>query len=95
MTEGYHEKNPNITYQHWDLNSELSEHEASMMNFDLRYALCIQKFITDRTSQSVGAGIRDSIFNRCIDATAKTREVPLVHAPCNFIILSRTRSRFR
>ena len=45
-------------------------------------------------SQSVGAGIRASIFNRCNDATVRTREVPLVHATCNVIALSRTCSRF-
>ena len=42
--------------------------------------LCAFKnFITDRTSQSDGAGKRVSIFNRCNDATVRTLEVPLVH----------------
>jgi hypothetical protein len=51
-------------------------------------------FITDRTSQSAGAGIRASIFNSCNAATMRTQEVPLVHAPCYSIALSRIRSRF-
>ena len=50
------------------------------MNFDQRYALCIQKFITDHTSQLVGAGIRASIFNHYNDATVRTQEVSLGHA---------------
>ena len=57
MIEGNHEKNPNQLRQDRDLTSELSEYESSVMNFDRRYALCIQNFITDRTSQSAGAGI--------------------------------------
>ena len=44
------------------------------------YALCIQYFITNRTSQSAGAGIRACIFNCCNDATVRTWEVPLVQA---------------
>ena len=94
MTEENHEKNPDQFGQHRDLDSELSEYLSSVMNFDRRYALCIQNFITDRTSQSAGAGIRASIFNRCNDATVRTREVPLVHVPCDVNTLSRTRSRF-
>ena len=43
MTRGNHEKNPNQFSQHWDLNSELSEYESSVMNFDRRCALCIHK----------------------------------------------------
>ena len=51
------------------------------MNFD---RLCaFKKIITDRTSQSSGAGIRVSIFNRCHDAIVRTREVPLEHACAN------------
>ena len=51
--------------------------------------LCAFKtFITDRTSQSAGAGMRTSIFNRCNDATVRTREVPLVHASYDVITLS-------
>ena len=39
--------------------------------------LCAFKnFITDRTSQSAGAGIRASIFNRNNDAIVRAREVP-------------------
>jgi hypothetical protein len=53
-----------------------------------------KNFITDRTSQSAGAGIRASIFNSFTDATVSTREIPLVHAPCYVIALSRTCSRF-
>ena len=34
------------------------------MKFDRRYALCIENFIIDRTSQLAGARIRASIFNR-------------------------------
>ena len=94
MTEGNHEKNPNEFGQHRDLNSELSEYESSVINFDRRYALCIQKFIKARTSRSAGVGIRSSIFNLWNDATVRTQEVPLVHAACDVITLSRTRSRF-
>ena len=37
--------------------------------------LCAFKnFIIDQTSQSAGTGTRTSIFNRCNDATARTRE---------------------
>ena len=57
MIEGNHEKNPNQFVQHQDLNSELSEYESNVMNFDWCYALCIQKFITDHISQLAGAGI--------------------------------------
>ena len=57
--------------QHQDLNSELSECECSVVNFDLRYALFIQNLITHRTSQWAGAGIRASIFNRWNDATVR------------------------
>ena len=39
-----------------------------------------------------GDGIRASIFNRCTKAIVRTREVPLVHASCDVISLSRTRS---
>ena len=48
------------------------------MNFDRRHALCIQNFITDRTSQSAGAGIRASIFKGYNDATVRIREVQQV-----------------
>ena len=58
------------------------------MNFD-RATLCACKnFIADRASQSAGAGIRASIFNRCSNATVRTREVTLVHASCDVITLS-------
>ena len=43
MTEGNHEKNPSQFGQHQDLNSELSEYESSVTNFDRRCTLCIQK----------------------------------------------------
>ena len=43
MTERNHEKNPNQFGQHRDVNSELSEYDFSVMNFDRRYALCTQK----------------------------------------------------
>jgi hypothetical protein len=57
--------------------------------------LCAFKnFITDHTSQSAGAGIRASNFNSCNAATVRMQEVPLVHAPCYIIALSRMRSRF-
>ena len=46
------------------------------MNFDWHYALWIQNFITDHTSQSAGTGIRASIFNRYKEATVKTRGRP-------------------
>jgi hypothetical protein len=45
--------------------------------------LCaFRNFITDRSSQSAGAGIRASIFISCNAATVRTQEVPLMHAPC-------------
>ena len=44
-----------------------------------------KNFIIDRTSQSAGARIRASIFNRCDDATVRNQEVPLVHAACHII----------
>ena len=56
------------------------------MNFDRRYALCIQKLYHRYTSQPVGAGIRTSIFNRCNDYTVITREVPVVHASSDVIL---------
>ena len=77
MTERNHEKNPNQFGQNGDLNSELSEYESSVMNFDRKYAQCIQKFYLRHTSQSMGAGIR-IIFNRRNNATVRIREVPLV-----------------
>ena len=58
------------------------------MNLHRRYTLCIQNFITDRTSQSAGAEIRASIFNRCNESTVRTRGVPLVHKTCDVITLS-------
>ena len=58
------------------------------------YALCIQNVITDHTSQLAGARIWASNFNRCNDATVRTRELPLVHASWDVITLSRTCSRF-
>ena len=89
MTEGNHEKGaPTISFgRHGDLNSKLTEYESSLMNFDRRQALCNQKLITDRTSQSAGAGIRVSIINDYNDATVRTREVLLVHASCDVITL--------
>ena len=72
MTEENHENNPNQFCQHRDLNSELPEHESNAMNFDRRYALCIEKPYRDRTSQSAGGGIRAPIINHCNDATVRT-----------------------
>ena len=43
MTEGNHEKNLNPFGQHRDLNSEFSEYESTVMNFDQRYALFIHR----------------------------------------------------
>ena len=80
--------------QHRNLNSELPEDEFRVMTLDQRYVQCIQKFIIDRTSQSEGTGIRAFIFNRCNDATVRTREVPLVHSSCDVITLSGARSKF-
>ena len=94
MSEGNHEKNPNQFGQNRVLNSELSEWESSVMNFDQVFGLYIQNFITDRTSRPAGAGIRTSTFNRCNDAGMRTREVPLVHASCDVIALLRTNSGF-
>ena len=94
MTEGNHKKNSNQFGQSRDLNLELSEYESSVMNFDQRCALCIQKLYHKHTSQSAGAGIKTYIFNRCNDATERTQEVPLVDASCDVITQSRTCSRF-
>ena len=63
--------------------------------FHRRYSQYIQKnFTIDHTSESAGAGLRASNFNRCNDATVRTWEVSLVHASCDVITLSRTRCRF-
>ena len=59
------------------------------MNFDQRYALYIQTFITARTSQSAGAGIRVFIFSHSNDAVVRSREDPLVHASCDVITVLR------
>jgi hypothetical protein len=57
--------------------------------------LCaFRNFITDRTSQLAGAGIRASIFNSCNAATVRMQEVPLVHAQCYSIARSCMHSRF-
>ena len=56
--------------------------------------LFFKNFITDRTRQSAGTGIRSSIFIRYNDATLRTREVPLVNASWGVITLSCIRSRF-
>ena len=56
--------------------------------------LCaLKNFIIDRTTQSAGDRIRASIFNRCNEATVKSREVPLVLGSFGVITLLRTRSR--
>ena len=49
MTEGDHEKNSNQLGQNLNLNSELSEYEFSVMNFDRPSGLCIQKLDHRRT----------------------------------------------
>ena len=50
--------------------------------------LCAFKnFITDRTSQLAGTGVRPLIFNRCNDAIVRTREVLLMYASCDDITL--------
>ena len=36
-------KNPNQFGKDYDLNSELSEYESGVMDFDQHYALCIKK----------------------------------------------------
>ena len=84
MTEGNHKKNSNQFGQHRELNLELYEYETSVMNFDRCYVLCILKLYHRHSSQSVGAGIRAYIFNRCNDATVRTWEVPLVHVSCTY-----------
>jgi hypothetical protein len=58
------------------------------------FCSAFKNFITDRTSKSAGAGIGASIFNSCNDATVRKQEVPLVHALCYIIALSRMRSHF-
>ena len=45
MTDGNYEINSIKFGQHRDLNSEHSEYESSVMNFDRCYALCIQKLM--------------------------------------------------
>ena len=51
-------------------------------------AVVRKKNITDGTSQSTGVGIRASIFNRCNNATLRTRKVPVLHSSCDVITLS-------
>jgi hypothetical protein len=70
----------------WEMTAEFRNCEAMLCVF--------RNFITDRTSQSAGAGIRASISNSCNAATVRTQEVPLVHAPCYILALLRMRSRF-
>ena len=72
-----------ITRQHRHQTSRAACSECAFKNF-----------IIDRILQSAGAGIRASVFNRYNDATVRTREVPLVYASCDVIILSHIRSRF-
>ena len=64
MSEGNHEMNSNQFGQYRDFNPELRGYGSSVMNFDWCYALSIQKLYHRRTSQSAGAGIRASMFNR-------------------------------
>ena len=47
MPEGNHEKKSNEGGQNRDLNSELTEYESSLMNFDRRCVLCTQSFSID------------------------------------------------
>ena len=56
-----------------------------MMNFDRRYALCIQK-LYHRSHFTIGGCC--SNFNRCNNATVRPRDVPVVHASCDIITLS-------
>ena len=94
MTEGNHENNPNYFGQPRDLKPKPFEYDSNVMNFDRRYALCIQK-LYQRPHSTVGGSWTKSLHsNRCNDATVRTREVLLVYASCNVIILSLTRSRF-
>ena len=69
-------------------------HETKNFIFDRRCVLIIRKLYHRRTSQSAGAGIRASIFNRCNDATVRIREVSLVDAPCDVITLPHMCNRF-
>jgi hypothetical protein len=52
-----------------EMTTEFRKCEAMLCAF--------RNLITDRTSQSAGAGIRASIFNSCNTATVRTQEVPL------------------
>ena len=74
---------PSSRYRRWNVNAD------SMLCSGVScYALCIQNFIADLTSQSAVARIRASLFSRCNVATVRTRKVPLVHASCDAITLS-------
>ena len=48
------------------LLQEIVDLSKLTMNFDRRYALCIDNFIIDSTLQSAGTGIRAAIFNHCV-----------------------------
>jgi hypothetical protein len=72
-----------------------TKHPAPLvLNGPSQFLQCIKNFITDRTSQSAGAGIRASILNSWNGATVRSQEVSLVHAPCYIVAISRMRSRF-
>ena len=60
------------------------------LNFDRRYALCIQKLYHRPHFTIGGTGITASIFNRCNDVTVRTRGVLLLHSSCDVITLSCT-----
>ena len=65
-----------------------------MMNFNLHCALCIQKLYHRLHFTVGGCWNKSPIFNRCSDATVRTREVLLVHASRDVITLSSTCSCF-
>ena len=69
----------------WTMNSPNTN---TVWRISIGVMLCAFKsFITDRISQSAGAGIGASISNRSNDATVRTRKVPQVHAPwCHYSI---------
>ena len=65
---------------------------------EFRSTLCsVHSKTLSETTFTVGGRVlkkRTSILNRCNNATVRIREVPLVHASCDVLTLSRTSSRF-
>jgi hypothetical protein len=73
-----------------------TKHPAPLvLNGPSQFLQCIQK-LYHRAHFTVGGSWNKSfhLLNSCNDATVRTQEVPLVHAPCYIIALSCMCSRF-